>query len=287
MANRPKAEIELTEPLIRGLLASQFPEFADAPLSLLARGWDNTNYRLGDEHLVRLPHRDVAAELILNEQRCLPAIAQRVELQIPSPTHAGQPTSDYPWPWSITPWFDGEEAARAELTNPATTARLLGEFFAQLHVPAEDAPPNPYRGGPLPDRKEAFRSRLEQLPAQFDRRAIETIFLEALVQPLADEQVWLHADLHTRNMVVHEGELSAIIDWGDICSGDAATDLAAAYMLCPNNVAEVQVHAGADDDAWQRARGWAAHFALLYLTSSDDAPVMRGIGERLVKSLLA
>lgn len=288
MANRPKAEIELTEPLVRDLVAAQFPEFTRASVRLLARGWDNTNFRLGDHHLVRLPHRQVAVQLLLNEQRCLPAISRRVDLSVPTPTHLGQPSENYPWPWSITPWFEGSEAATARLNDPSATARTLGRFFSQLHQPADgDAPPNEYRGSPLRDREESFRTRLTQLPEPYDKAAIGAVFDEALAQPLADQDVWLHGDLHTRNMVVHDGELTAAIDWGDICAGDPATDLAAAYMLCPDNVAQVQDEAGATDAAWARARGWAVHFAVIYLLMSDDEPVMRGIGERLMAALLA
>ena len=98
--------------------------------------------------------------------------------------------------------------------------------------------------------------------------------------------MWLHGDLHARNMIVRHGHLAAIIDWGDICAGDRATDLAGAFMLVPDQLDVVQQHAGADDATWQRARGWAANFAVIYLTHSDDDPVMGGIGLRLLDTLL-
>ena len=86
-------------------------------------------------------------------------------------------------------------------------------------------------------------------------------------------------------MVVHNGDLSAVIDWGDICSGDRATDLAGAFMLVPDHIDIVRATAGADDDAWRRARGWAIHFALIYLAAGEAAPVMNAIGDRLLRTL--
>ena len=96
MANRPEPEIEITQPLVRALLRDQCPALADLPLRELSRGWDNTNFRLGDDAIVRVPHRQVAAPLVLHEQSWLPILAAQLDMPIPSPIHAGAPTLDYP-----------------------------------------------------------------------------------------------------------------------------------------------------------------------------------------------
>jgi len=87
-------------------------------------------------------------------------------------------------------------------------------------------------------------------------------------------------------MIVNEGRLAAVIDWGDICAGDRATDLASAYMLVPDLVSTVQDHAGATEHDWRRARGWAVNFAVIYLANSDDDPVMASLGALLLDALL-
>ena len=94
------------------MIAEQFPELSPLPLRALSRGWDNTNLRVGDELLARIPHREVAVELIINEQRWLPILAPRLDLPVPSPTHAGRPTTNFPWAWSITPFTPGVKRHR-------------------------------------------------------------------------------------------------------------------------------------------------------------------------------
>lgn len=287
MANRPAPEIEITTELVRGLLAQQFPELADLTLQELARGWDNTNLRLGDDLVVRVPHRLVADQLVVNEQRWLPTLAHQIDMAIPAPIHHGRPSGDYPWHWSVTPWAAGTEAARAELSDPASTARTLGEFFRQLHVSAPaDAPPNPFRGCPLSDRTQSFETRLAKLDPRHDKESIARVFNAACAIPDSTDRVWLHGDLHTRNMVVDHGRLSAVIDWGDICAGDPATDLAGAFMLVPNHIDIVKRYAGSTEADWQRAQGWAINFAVIYLATSDDDEVMASIGDRLMHTLL-
>lgn len=296
MASRPEPEHVVDVALARSLLLEQFPDLAALPVTELSRGWDNTNFRLGEKYLVRLPHRQVAAPLITYEQRWLPALAATLDMAISAPLFCGEPTAEYPWHWSITPWFEGTEAASATLVDPAAAAATLGDFLRQLHVAApDDAPPNPYRGCPLADRRDGFMHHIKNLAPEhgddhdhYDKAALIDFFDAAASQPAATERVWLHGDLHTRNIVVSPaGELAAIIDWGDICSGDRATDLAGAYMLVPDHLHIVQAHAGADEHAWQRARGWAMNFAVIYLANSDDEPVQRSIGQRLLDTLLA
>src|SRR3954454_12916564 len=110
MTNMPAAEVDVDEALVRRLLAEQCPELVGRPLRLVAFGWDNVVYRLGDDLVVRLPRRQIAAALIEHEQGWLPQLAMPLPLPIPAPVFPGRPGSGYPWNWSVTPWFDGEDA---------------------------------------------------------------------------------------------------------------------------------------------------------------------------------
>jgi len=306
MADRPAPERDVSVDLARRLLGDQFPHLVEQPLRELSRGWDNTILRLGDDLLMRIPHREPAASLIDHEQRWLPDIAARTTLHVPAPIHHGKSTRYFPWPWSITPWFEGSEAA-TRAYDAEGAARKLGKFFSELHVPNEhlphehlphehlphehlpnesrDVPQNPYRGGSLRDRADAFVANLEHLEAGEGAGAgvdqLREVFETAMNVPRDGADVWLHGDLHLRNMLVHDGALTAIIDWGDITVGDRATDFAVAWSLVPDHVDLVRQLAGGTDAAWERSRGWAAHFAVMYLVHSDDDPVMRRIGEQL------
>ncbi len=73
--NKPAAEHAVDTELVRGLLADQHPELAALPLREFASGWDNVIYRLGDAHCVRLPHRQLGADLVAHEQTWLPRLA--------------------------------------------------------------------------------------------------------------------------------------------------------------------------------------------------------------------
>ena len=89
---------------------------------------------------------------------------------------------------------------------------------------------------------------------------------------------WLHGDLHPANILLPDGQVSGVIDFGDITSGVLAMDLAVAWMLLPAawhgafHAAYEAACGLADDALWRRARGWALHFALVYLAHSSDNP---------------
>jgi aminoglycoside phosphotransferase (APT) family kinase protein len=282
----PAAEVAVDEALVRALLASQFPAWADVPLAPLAFGWDNAVLRLGDELLVRLPRREAAAELVEHEQRWLPVLAPTLPLPVPAPVAVGRPGCGYPWSWSVVPWLPGVVAESAGSFDLAGAAVALGQFVLALgsvDAPA-DAPVNPYRGVPLADRAEVTSERMSVLGVGADVRAA---WRELVAVPAwSGRPRWLHGDLHPANLLVDGGRLSAVIDFGDVCAGDPATDLAVAWMLFPEAEREVFRRVVApDDDTWARGRGWALSLALAILASSADNPLMAGIGRRTLAAV--
>ena len=272
MRGTPPAEVDVDEFLVRSLLAAQAPHLAALPLHSPHNGWDNRTWRLGDDLAVRLPRRMAAAQLLGHEQRWLGDTALRLPLAIPAPVVVGGPTAGYPWPWSVVPWFVGEVAARVALAPEEATT--LGAFLAALHLPAAaDAPANPYRGVPLDARLPRVQHWLASDHAAADAelvaRAAKLVINTAAELPDSPERVWLHGDLHPRNILVNEGHLAAILDWGDMCGGDPATDLAAVWWLF-----EVDDHApfwaayrhkAEAGSTWHRSRAWAAMFGLMFL----------------------
>ncbi|MFI7427811.1 aminoglycoside phosphotransferase family protein [Micromonospora sp. NPDC049836] len=285
----PAAEVPVSVELVRRLLQQQHPDLADLPVEVLANGWDNLVCRLGEEFLVRLPRRTVAAALVAHEQRWLPELAGRLPLPVPAPVRVGCPTTQFPWSWSVVPFFPGRIAARSEPDDLRSAAATLGGFLRALHAPAPPAAPvNPSRGIPLAGRAEGVRTALAHLePA--DRAVARRIWAAAAAAPAWDgPPLWLHGDLHPANILVDRGRISAVIDFGDLTSGDPATDLSVAWMLFPAEQRAAFRHAygGADDATWERARGWALVLSLVFLTHSADNPLMRGIGERTFRAVL-
>jgi aminoglycoside phosphotransferase (APT) family kinase protein len=290
--NMPGAEVEVDVALVRALISDQHPDLGDLPIVELANGWDNVIYRLGDDLTVRLPRRELGATLIEHEQRVLPELAGRLPIRIPAPVRVGHPGLGYPWRWSISPWIPGTVAATAPFADSRREAGRLGEFLGALHVTApDDAPTNSFRGHFIGHNTAIFTERVHTCREHhgFDADAALERWEQLVdVSPHSASGAWIHGDLHALNVLVADGEISGVIDFGDVCSGDPATDLSAAWGLFDtDDAAHVREAAGGDvDDAmWQRAEAWALHFALIYLAHSADNPTMELMGERIMTRL--
>ena len=284
----PISELEIDTVLVSNLL-KQHPDLSHLPIQLLDSGWDNVMYRLGDKLSVRLPRRQAAAKLIEHEQTWLPQIADRLTIPVPVPYRVGQPTANYPWQWSIVPWISG---VTADLEPPNTSqAKLWASFLQLLHLPApSDAPFNPVRGVSLKQRADTIERRMQRLQNKTDliTNKIKNIWNEALNTPIDVEAKWLHGDLHPGNILVKDGTIVGIIDWGDITSGDIATDLASIWMLFEDRDARRNAIAqySMSEQTLQRAKGWAVYFGTTLLdVGSIDNPQQAKIGERTLRSV--
>ena len=274
------AEVTIDEAVVRGLLRAQCPELADRALAPFNNGWDNDIWALGDDMLVRLPRREAAAQLVLNEQRTLSVLAPRLSLPVPVPLHAGTPHGGYPWHWSVVPRFAGARAAESELVDPESEAVRLARFLRELHTTApRDAPTNVFRGGGIARRNDTFVevSALWASATGNSPDAAQQVWRTALEGPTwGSNPVWLHGDLHSANIIVDGGRISAVIDWGDVCSGDPACDLAVAWMLFGAEARDVFFGSYGEGapGLWSRARAWALLFGLVYWRASEDDPLM-------------
>ncbi len=284
----PPPECEIDATLVRSLLTAQHPDLAQLPIHLVDAGWDNAMFRLGDRHVVRLPRRQVAATLIEHEQTWLPQIAKHLSIPVPTPRRLGQPTADYPWRWSILPWLPGVAADQAE--PQADQAKRFALFLRSLHRPAPaNAPLNPVRGVPLSHRATAIAERMQRLETNtnFLTATIKQVWHQALNAPIADQTTWLHGDLHSRNILVENGIITGVIDWGDITSGDIATDLASIWMLFSSQTARrraIAEYANVSEATLQRAKGWAVLFGVVLLdTGLVDHPRHAIMGERTLR----
>jgi aminoglycoside phosphotransferase (APT) family kinase protein len=187
------------------------------------------------------------------------------------------------------PYLPGEPAGVSTL-DWAAAATAMGAFLRALHVPApDDAPANPFRGMWVGEREDSFRRNLRTAGERVDQAAALRVWSDAVAAPrFAGPPVWLHGDLHPLNILVRDGRVSGVIDFGDITSGDPATDLAVAWFLLPLSHREAfwAAYGGADGALRARARGWALRLGTVFVAFSADNPVMLEIGERTVSRVL-
>jgi aminoglycoside phosphotransferase (APT) family kinase protein len=276
MARMHIDELEIDEVLVRRLLASQFPEWADRPLNRVEpAGTVNAIFRLGDDLLLRLARREGPTEPGGKEVDWLPALARLLPLEIPVPVAQGRPTADYPWFWDVYTWVEGDTALVEEI-DTIQMARDLAAFIAALQQ-ADPAGAPRGRGIPLAERDEEIRYWL----ARFDGDpAVTAEWERALAAPPWDgPPVWHHGDLDARNWLVRNGRISGVIDWGSMGVGDPACDVMVAWKLHSSAARDAFREALPTDAAtWERARGWVlsqAVAALAYYTPESNATLYR------------
>ena len=251
----------MDDQLVRTLLQEQHPDLADLELKEVVGGWGNQMWRLGADLAVRMPRTEGGTELLLNEHRWVPDIAARVPLPVQTPVRLGKPSDRFPRTWLVTTWVAGEPADHAPITDPAA-ADVLADFLLALHTEAPAEAPVDDRSG-LP-RSLGFTEVHEYVGRGEEMRAV---WADAIAAPAWDgPPVWLHGDLHPANVVVADGALAGVIDLGEVCAGDPATDLAAAWILLPTGAADRFFERyPADDATVRRARGWAVQRALFLI----------------------
>ncbi|MYU34380.1 phosphotransferase [Streptomyces sp. SID8358] len=271
-------ETDITEDLIRDLLCDQYPDLADRPVTLGARGWDNQVWRLGDDLAVRVPWATGSADALLRKEHAwLPVLAPHLPLPVPVPQRLGEPSERFPRPWLVTTWVPGEPADHAPATRAAEAAVTLAAFLTALHRPAPDeAPTGRDRGGSLAATAEHLDRGLVSATERGlirDPDAVREVWEDAASAPeWSGPRLWLHGDLHPANVLTKDGTFCGVIDFGDLFAGDPAFDLAAAWILLPDGAADL-FHAAyrpsPDAATLRRARGWAVLRALACVHIAD------------------
>jgi aminoglycoside phosphotransferase (APT) family kinase protein len=283
-------EIPIDVLLITKLLHRQFLQWSNLPLSpVQSDGTDNALYRLGTDMCIRLPRIPSAAEQVEKEHKWLPHLASQLPLAIPNILERGRPSEDYPWPWSICRWIEGENAATSQTIDLQQTAIDLANFIGDLHrIDSAGGPPS-RRGFPLATQDKGVRSALKSLNSVIDTEVLTRIWEECLQAfPWDKPPVWIHGDLLPANLLIQEGKLSAIIDFGLMGTGDPACDLIPAWSLLTANTRDIfRMTVGVDDATWIRGQGWALSIALIILPYYWDMnPGLVAVGKRMIDEIL-
>lgn len=206
------------------------------------------------------------------------------------PVRAGEPNGFYPWRWAVCAHVPGSAPGATAFTAGAgvRAADSLAGFHTALHVPAAaGAPRSALRGVPLAQRSESVAAALASVPVEL-RPRVDRAWAQALTAPAhSGPELWLHGDLHGLNVLASRGRITGVIDFGDLCAGDPATDLACAWLLLDSPGRQRMRAALAVDDAtWVRGRGWALFFGLMFLSHGANSPVNTAIGRRALGEVL-
>lgn len=270
-------EVDTSPAIVHHLLQSQFSYWVDLPVSPVASaGTDHALYRLGDDMLLRLPRIAAAAEQVHKEQAYLPKLAPVLPLAIPEPLELGEPDAHYPYPWSVYGWLEGETMHDSLLANSKLTARKLAGFLYSLHHANSRGGPKPgahnfFRGVPLQDRDSQTRDALQQLApilSAHTSHQLLAIWEKALLLPRckSKESCWIHGDLHPGNLLIDEGALWAVIDFGGLAVADPACDLIIAWNFFSATIRQqFRAMLRYDDATWERGRAWALSTAAIAL----------------------
>ncbi|MFC4911531.1 aminoglycoside phosphotransferase family protein [Actinomadura gamaensis] len=280
-------EATITADLVRGLLAEQFPEWADLPIEPVrsSAGTVNAIFRLGGTRSVRLPRRPSGAKGLLREQEWLPRLAPCLPVPVPDLLGRGVPGSAFPRPWSVHRWLDG--------AHPAPDADL-GRDLAELvlgfrRVPFREGPAS-YRGGSLREMDAAVRTAIADLEADLDTSLATALWDESVHAPAWDgPPTWTHSDLLPANLLVAGGRLSGVLDFGTVGVGDPACDLMPAWtVLSAPARRDFREALEPDEPTWLRGRGWAFSMALLGLPYYRETnPPFAAMCRRTIDAVLA
>jgi len=272
------------------LIALQFPELANRPVTALrAKGTDNHILRIGDDLCARFPKAPWANETARREADALPVFAG-APIAVPAVYGLGAPGEGFPNAWSVLGWLPGEALEDGAVVNERDEAERLAGFFRFVRSrPPDNAfrpgKANNGRGGPLADRTPAFEAALARLPAvngDWARR----LWREALAVRAPDTPVWLHGDVHPGNVLVENGRICGVIDWGLCGVGDGACDLLTAWAMFGQEARSVFRSAiGADEAEWLRGAGWALSMAVIYLPYAYEHGLRSDMSETMIARL--
>ncbi|MBR7831404.1 aminoglycoside phosphotransferase family protein [Actinospica sp. MGRD01-02] len=268
------SQIEITADLVRDLLREQHPDLAGLEIREVAGGWSNQLWRVADELAVRMPRTEGAPDMQRTERRWLPILAPRLPLPVPRPVRIGEPSARFPELWTVMTWVPGEPLDYAAISRGGHAADTLADFLKALHVEAPaDAPPGSDRGHHPKECSDAFERYFQAVvPADIAGR-VRAVWDDAVAAPERQgPPVWVHGDLHPANVVVSDGTLSGVIDFGALFAGDPAWDLAAAWVLLPAGFASrfFDAYARADEATIRRARGLAVLKSLFLMLMGQN-----------------
>jgi len=256
--------------LAHRLIAVQFPQWKDLRIDPVALGgWDNRTFHLGTEMLIRMPSAEAYEPQVEKEHFWLPKLAPLLPFEIPQSIAIGMPGEGYPWKWSIRRWIEGTPASGVTKIDLVALAKDLAKFLSALHsIDAKNGPlpgfHSFYRGSPLHHYDAETRKAIETLKDRIDAQSAIELWEKALASRWERPNIWIHGDLSPGNLLIRDGCLSAVIDFGQMAVGDPSCDLSIAWTFFHGESRNALRKAlPLDEHTWVRGKAWTLWKALI------------------------
>lgn len=265
---------EITTALVHGLICRQFPQWSNLSIKPVKKsGNDNRTFHLGEEMTVRLPSSGCYAAQVEKEMKWLPILKPSLSLPISSPIAKGSPDMDFPYPWSVNHYIKGETVSHENVLDLTQLAVDLSAFLKELQrIDTAGAPAagqhNFYRGGDLSVYDNETQSALNKWNGQLPAEMLQCIWQRAISSKWTGNPVWIHGDIAPGNLLIHNGRLCGVIDFGIMGIGDPSCDYAMAWTFFDQESRRSFIKT-LDKDTADRARGWALWKALITYDSKD------------------
>ena len=226
---------------------------------VVSYGTDHDIYRLGDHLAARLPRIGWATSQAAKEAQWLPKLAHlplAVPVQLPWGVGGGLPVE-----WSVYEWLPGENAM-ARSTIWISSCRPCGVVTALRQIDTTDAHPRPpgSRGAPLAELERGGSSVDRATRGPHRRRCRPSTRGRSHATPRRGtaRRSGCTASLLPGNLLVVDGRLSAVIDFGGLNVGDPSCDLQPAWnVFAGDSRARYRAQLQVDNASWLRGRGWA------------------------------
>jgi aminoglycoside phosphotransferase (APT) family kinase protein len=119
------------------------------------------------------------------------------------------------------------------------------------------------------------RHAIDILKNRIDADAVIEIWKTALTTRWENPPVWVHGDISAGNLLVKEGKLSAVIDFGGLAVGNPACNLVIAWKFFRSKSRETfRAMLPLDAGTWARGRAWALWKALIIAAGLTETNVV-------------
>jgi aminoglycoside phosphotransferase (APT) family kinase protein len=292
---------EPDERAIQSAISRDFPHLAAATIEALGHGWAFWAYRAGDT-VFRFPRDPEFTQTLAVEAAVMRELAPTLPLPVAAiDVHEGGPNG---LPFTSHHLVSGVPIGDLGRPLAQGAGTALGRFIRAMHAfPVERAVElglPPLEAGGRRDAQRRFfegqvQARILPLLAGDAAAAVTAIFESVLgdAANFAGEPVLTHADIDERNVLADPvtGQLTGVIDWGDIRIGDAAGDFtsvlygalgdAGLRTQLPSLLEAYGMTAEELESVRPRCRFyefcWPFHDILYGLDSHNDAVVQRGV----------